>query len=90
MTKQEILEIPNLAVAEEITGKFVHIHAEYTHRITCWKETDDIKDYIGSVCVYFPIKDEYPETYRTITKEEHEILLEKQRNEIEKKQVELV
>lgn len=82
MTKQEILSLENLKVAEEIEGKFVHIHAQDGYRLTCHKEGDDIKQYIGSVCVYFPIKEEYPD-YHTITVAEHEKMVDMREKAIE-------
>jgi hypothetical protein len=82
MTKQEILSLENLKVAEEIEGKFVHIHAQDGYRLTCYKEGDDIKQYYGSICIYFPIKEEYPDYY-TITVAEHEKMVDMREKAIE-------
>lgn len=82
MTKQEILNLPHLKISEEIEGKFVHIHAEEGFIITNWNESKDIKDYQGSECIYFPIRDEYDD-HRIISNSEHDLLLEKQKMAIE-------
>ena len=67
MTRQEVLSLPNLAIAE--VTKFVHLHAAEGYVITEWMEGNDIKEYSGSNCYYMPIKDEYQE-FRVITFEE--------------------
>jgi hypothetical protein len=87
MTRQELLSLDHLAIAE--VTKFVHIHTEEGWYMTEWTGDRDIKEYSGSVCYYMPIRDEYAD-YRVITAAEHEEL-EKQREiavEEENKQVE--
>ena len=76
MTQQEILNLDNLKTAEIKPGMFLHIHSNEGYVITDYKEGDDIKTYSSSVCYYMPIKDEYDETYRTITVEEDERYIE--------------
>ena len=72
MTQDQILKMEHLKVAEVKAGMFVHVHAEDEYRITSFNpETDDIKNYSGSVCMYMPIRDNYDDDYRTITLEEH-------------------
>ena len=72
MTQEQILKMENLSVAEVKTGKFVHVHAADGFVITSFNpETDDIKHYTGSICMYMPIRDNYDDDYRTITIEEH-------------------
>lgn len=83
MTQQEILNMPNLKIAEVKPDMFVHVHAEDNYRITRWHEGDDIKDYSGSVCMFMPIRDEYDDNYRTITVEEHINLEEQARKAVE-------
>lgn len=83
MTQQEILNMPNLKIAEVKPDMFVHVHAEDDYRITSWQEGDDIKNYVGSVCMYMPIRDEYDGNYRTITVEEHEVHEEQARKAVE-------
>jgi hypothetical protein len=68
MTKQELLSLDHLSIAE--VKKFVHIHTEEGYFMTSWTDEKDIKEYAGSVCYYMPIRDEY-EDYRIITLEEH-------------------
>lgn len=75
MTRQELLSLDHLAIAE--VTKFVHIHTEEGWYMTEWKDGDDIKEYSGSVCYYMPIREDYAD-YRVITAEEHNEL-EKQR-----------
>lgn len=75
MTRQELLSMDHLAIAE--VTKFVHIHTEEGWYMTEWKDGDDIKEYSGSVCYYMPIREDYAD-YRVITAEEHNEL-EKQR-----------
>jgi hypothetical protein len=82
MTKQEILNLPHLSIAEVLPDKFVHLHCYEGYILTDYTEGKDIKDYHGSVCVYFPIKDEY-DTYRVITQAEHENYLALQEQAIE-------
>ena len=84
MTKQELLSLEHLAIAEET--KFVHVHTEDGYIMTDWKEDEDILKYVGSECYYMPIREEYPD-YRIITVEEHKEL-EKQRDEAIKKSAE--
>lgn len=76
MTRQELLSMDHLAIAE--VTKFVHIHTEEGYVMTEWNDSMDIKEYNGSVCYYMPIRDEYAD-YRVITLAEHEEL-EKQRD----------
>ena len=76
MTKQELLNLEHLKIAEETI--FVHIHTEDGWIMTSWNEGDDIKEYSGSVCYYMPIRDTY-EDYRIITIDEHN-RLEKERD----------
>lgn len=71
MTRQEILNLPHLLISEVLPNKFVHLHCEVGYILTDYTEGKDIKDYYGSVCVYFPIQDEY-DAYRVITQAEHE------------------
>lgn len=68
MTKQELLNLEHLSIAEETV--FVHVHTEEGFIITDYKEGDEITNYSGSECMYMPIKDEYVD-YRIITVEEH-------------------
>lgn len=75
MTRQELLSLDHLAIAE--VTKFVHIHTEEGWYMTEWKDGDDIKEYSGSVCYYMPIREDYAD-YRVITAEKHNEL-EKQR-----------
>lgn len=75
MTRQELLSLDHLAIAE--VTKFVHIHTEEGWYMTEWTEDKDIKEYSGSVCYYMPIREDYAD-YRVITAAEHEEL-EKQR-----------
>lgn len=82
MNRQEILNLPHLSISEELPDKFVHLHCEEGYILTDYTEGKDIKEYYGSVCVYFPIKDEY-DAYRTITQEEHENYLKLQEQAIE-------
>lgn len=72
MTRQELLNLEHLAIAE--VTKFVHIHTEEGYYMTEWTEEQDIKEYSGSVCYYMPIRDTYAD-YRIITAEEHEELI---------------
>lgn len=76
MTRQELLSMDHLSIAE--VTKFVHIHTEEGYVMTEWNDGMDIKEYNGSVCYYMPIRDEYTD-YRVITLAEHEEL-EKQRD----------
>lgn len=68
MTRDELLNLEHLAIAE--VTKFVHIHTEEGYFMTEWMEGQDIKEYSGSVCYYMPIRDTYAD-YRIITAEEH-------------------
>lgn len=68
MTREELLNLEHLAIAE--VTKFVHIHTEEGFYMTDWKDGQDIKEYSGSVCYYMPIRDTYND-YRVITAEEH-------------------
>lgn len=73
MTRDEILKMDHLKVAEVKPGMFVHIHAEDDYRITSFNpETDDIKNYSGSICMFMPIRDSYDDDYKVITVAEHE------------------
>jgi hypothetical protein len=82
MTRKEILNLPHLLISEVLPNKFVHLHCEDGYILTDYTEGKNIKDYYGSVCVYFPIKDEY-DTYRVITQAEHENYLKLQEQAIE-------
>ena len=75
MTREELLKLEHLAIAE--VTKFVHIHTEEGFYMTEWKEGQDIKEYSGSVCYYMPIRDTYAD-YRVITAEEHNELMKQQ------------
>lgn len=79
MTKQEILNIDNLLIAEEVNGKFIHLHAKDGYYITNYKQGDE--EYYGSVCIYFPIMEEY-EDYYTLTEVEHLKLLKEYDNNL--------
>lgn len=80
MTQEQILKMENLEIAEVKPNMFVHVHAKEGYRITSYNpETDDIKNYSGSVCMYMPIRDAYDDDYRTITVEEHEAFEEQSR-----------
>lgn len=68
MTKQELLSLEHLAIAEETV--FVHLHTKDGYVITDWFDGMDILLYSGGVCYYMPIRDEYDD-YRVITVEEH-------------------
>jgi hypothetical protein len=68
MTREELLNLDHLAIAE--VTKFVHIHTEEGYFMTEGVEGQDIKEYSGSVCYYMPIRDTYAD-YRIITAEEH-------------------
>jgi hypothetical protein len=73
MTRDEILKMDHLKTAEVKPGMFVHVHAEDDYRITSFNpETDDIKNYSGSICMFMPIRDSYDDDYRVITVAEHE------------------
>lgn len=85
MTKQELLSLEHLAVAEET--KFIHLHTEKGYHITNWFEGDDILEYSGGVCYYMPIRDEYP-NYRIITDEEHNMLVEQRNKKYEEEEKE--
>lgn len=89
MTRQEILNLPHLSIAEELPNKFVHLHCAEGYMLTDYVEGKDIKDYYGSVCIYFPIKEEY-ETHRTITQAEHEnyLALQEQAMQVETTELE--
>lgn len=78
MTRQELLSLEHLAIAE--VTKFVHLHTEEGWYITDWNG-EDIKQYHSSVCYYMPIRDTYND-YRVITTEEHNKLLEMQETAI--------
>lgn len=80
MTQEQILKMENLEIAEVKPNMFVHVHAKEGYRITSYNpETDDIKNYSGSICMYMPIRDAYDDDYRTITVEEHEAFEEQSR-----------
>lgn len=92
MTQEQILKMENLEVAEVKPNMFVHVHAKEGYRITSYNpETDDIKNYSGSICMYMPIRDAYDDDYRTITVEEHEVFEEQCRiaHEAEMKEYEM-
>lgn len=86
MTREELLKLDNLAIAE--VTKFVHIHTKEGFYMTEWKEGQDIKEYSGSVCYYMPIRDTYDD-YRVITEEEHNKLMKQQEEEHMKEQNEI-
>lgn len=71
MTQKELLSLEHLKIAEVKT--FVHIHTEDGWVLTDWNTGDDIKNYWSSVCMYTPIKDQYPD-YRVITADEDKVL----------------
>lgn len=77
MTQQEILNIPNLKIAEVKPNMFLHVHAADGFYITTYKDGDDIKSYSASICMYMPIRDTYAGDYRTITETEHKTLEER-------------
>lgn len=77
MTREELLSLDHLAIAE--VTKFVHIHTEDGYIMTDWVEGNDIMEYSGSACYYMPIRENYAD-YRIITLAEH-TELEKQRDE---------
>lgn len=52
MTKEEILNLENLAIAEEVNDLFIHLHAKEGYLIKVDNES--------SVCIYLPILDKYP------------------------------
>lgn len=85
MTQQEILNLPNLKIAEVKPNMFVHIHTEDGFVITTWNEGDEIEHYSGSPCMWMPIRDEYAGDFRTITIEEHETLEAQARDAYEKR-----
>ena len=82
MTQQEILNLPHLRISQIVEGKFVHIHTEKGYFITTHKEGDNVKDYYGTECIYFPIREEY-DYHRVITIEEHNALSAQQEQAIE-------
>lgn len=84
MTKEQILKLDNLSVAEERPGMFVHIHAKEGFVITNWNDGDDITNYTSGACMWLPIMDNYAGNYRTITIAEDAEMIEKQRIAIEK------
>ena len=57
MTQQEILNLPNLKIAEVKPNMFVHIHTEDGFVITTWNEGDEIEHSSGSPCMWMPIRD---------------------------------
>ena len=75
MTREELLNLEHLAIAE--VTKFVHIHTEEGFYMTDWKDGQDFKEYSGSVCYYMPIRDTYVD-YRVITAEQHNELMKQQ------------
>lgn len=84
MTKEQILKLDNLSVAEEKPGMFVHIHAKEGYKITSWNENDNIINYTSSICMYMPIRDIYDAEYRVITDAEDVELTARQAVAIEK------
>lgn len=80
MTRQELLNMDHLSIAE--VTKFVHIHTEEGYIMTEWVEDKDIKEYSGSACYYMPIRDEYAD-YRIITVAEHEELMKRMEQAVE-------
>lgn len=68
MTKQELLNLDHLSIAEETI--FIHIHTEEGYILTPYFDGMDIREYYGSECYYMPIRDEY-ESFRVITEQEH-------------------
>lgn len=79
MTKEQILALPHLAVAETDEIK-LHIHTEDGFIITDYFDDMDIKEYNSSECYFFPLRDEYKE-YRVITVEEDEEYKKRQEEE---------
>ena len=79
MTQKELLSLEHLKIAEVKEGYFLHVHTEDGYFLTSWKEGDDIKEYSGSICMYAPIMEDYPD-YRVISEIEHNNL-EKMRDE---------
>lgn len=79
MTQKELLSLEHLKIAEVKEGYFLHVHTEDGYFLTSWKEGDDIKEYSGSICMYAPIVEDYPD-YRVISESEHNNL-EKMRDE---------
>lgn len=79
MTQKELLSLEHLKIAEVKEGYFLHVHTEDGYFLTSWKEGDDIKEYSGSICMYAPIVEDYPD-YRVISENEHNNL-EKMRDE---------
>lgn len=80
MTQKQLLEMEHLSIKEVKPGMFVHVHTEDGYMITPWFEGDDIKEYMGTVCMYMPIRETYDD-YRIITVEEHNELEERQKEE---------
>lgn len=85
MTQREILNLNNLKVAELKPNMFLHIHAKDGFIITAFKEGDDITKYVGSVCYYMSIKNEYPD-YRVITADMHNNYVNMRNSAIKEKQ----
>lgn len=75
MTQKELLSLEHLKIAEVKEGYYLHIHTEDGYYLTTWEDGSDVKEYVGTECIYAPIREEY-EDYRVIDKEIH--------NELEK------
>lgn len=85
MTQEELLNLPNLAVAE--VKRFVHIATEEGYVICNYTEDMDILDYYSSNSLYLPIKDEYEEL-STITDAQDAIYREEQEEERKRREEE--
>lgn len=73
MTKEQIKNMPHLAINEEVEGLFYHVHVEDGYMLTSWDVVEDIKDYQGFECLYMPLAEPFVD-FRVITKEEHDRL----------------
>ena len=87
MTKQELLNLEHLAIAEEVPNMFIHIKTENSWVIAQNINKEHMENYSGTTDMYCPIKeDSYPD-YSMITLEQHNIYkeeAEKAREEMEK------
>lgn len=82
MIQEQLLNLEHLAKAEKLDDKFIHIHAESGYMITSYDERAKITSYEAYECLYLPIKYGYP-NYRIITKEEHLMMEERKRVELQ-------
>lgn len=87
MTKLELMSLQHLDVAEQ--KRLIHLHSEEGWLICNFTEGMDIMDYASTNCLYVPVKDEYIETYSTITVEQDAIYRGMQDAEIERMNAEL-